>query len=166
VNNTVPQALMKLGYTPELPTSEIVSHIDQKGDRGKAQPHFKGGALAGFSIARWRTRRGRRSISWTGFLASETMLIASSRRPVPFGARFRNDHQTCPKSRSDIRRDIMNAYTRLRVARSVRAESAVAIYRQVEAIPLGAASPLARRGREKKKEDHRAEGPAALGAGL
>ena len=30
VNNTVPQALMKLGYTPEQ-TSEIVSYIDKNG---------------------------------------------------------------------------------------------------------------------------------------
>ena len=30
VNNTVPQALMKLGYTPEQ-TSEIVTYIDKNG---------------------------------------------------------------------------------------------------------------------------------------
>jgi len=30
VNNTVPQALMKLGYTPEQ-TSDVVSYIDKNG---------------------------------------------------------------------------------------------------------------------------------------
>jgi len=39
VNNTVPQALMKLGYTPEQ-TSEIVSYIDANG-KVEGAPHFK-----------------------------------------------------------------------------------------------------------------------------
>ncbi len=37
VNNTVPQALMRLGYSPEQ-TSQIVSHIDRTKAPSKARP--------------------------------------------------------------------------------------------------------------------------------
>src|SRR5258708_11255273 len=39
VNNTLPQALMKLGYTPER-TSDVVSYIDQNG-KIEGAPHLK-----------------------------------------------------------------------------------------------------------------------------
>ena len=44
VNNTVPQALMKMGFTPEQ-TSEIVTYIDAKGKIDGA-PYIKAGATA------------------------------------------------------------------------------------------------------------------------
>jgi ribonucleoside-diphosphate reductase alpha chain len=63
VNNTVPQALMKLGYTPEQ-TSEIVSHIDKNGTVEGA-PHFKAEHLPVFDCSLAAGPHGR-SISWTG----------------------------------------------------------------------------------------------------
>jgi ribonucleoside-diphosphate reductase alpha chain len=63
VNNTVPQALMRLGYTPEQ-TSEIVSHIDKTGTMEGA-PHFKAEHLAVFDCS-LTPAGGGRAISWTG----------------------------------------------------------------------------------------------------
>jgi ribonucleoside-diphosphate reductase alpha chain len=63
VNNTVPQALMKLGYTPEQ-SSEIVSHIDKKGTIEGA-PYVKEEHLAIFDCS-LAPAGGGRSISWTG----------------------------------------------------------------------------------------------------
>jgi ribonucleoside-diphosphate reductase alpha chain len=62
VNNTVPQALMKLGYTPEQ-SSEIVSFIDKNGTVDGA-PHFKPEHLAVFDCS--LAQPGGRSIAWTG----------------------------------------------------------------------------------------------------
>jgi ribonucleoside-diphosphate reductase alpha chain len=63
VNNTVPQALMKLGYTPEQ-TSEIVSHIDKNG-KIEGAPYLKEEHLAVFDCS-LAPQGGGRSISWTG----------------------------------------------------------------------------------------------------
>src|SRR5438445_1444426 len=63
VNNTVPEALMKLGYTPEQ-SSEIVSHIDQQGTVEGA-PHLKAEHLPVFDCS-LAPAGGGRSISWTG----------------------------------------------------------------------------------------------------
>jgi ribonucleoside-diphosphate reductase alpha chain len=63
VNNTVPQALMKLGCTPEQ-TSEIVSHIDKNGTIEGA-PYLKEEHLAIFDCS-LAPAGGGRSISWTG----------------------------------------------------------------------------------------------------
>ena len=56
VNNTVPQALIKLGYTPEQ-VEQIVSHIDSTGTIEGA-PHIKAGASGGIRLqlpaAKWR----------------------------------------------------------------------------------------------------------------
>ena len=52
VNNTVPQALMHLGYSPEE-TSQIVSHIDRTGTIEGA-PGLQARASCRSSIARWR----------------------------------------------------------------------------------------------------------------
>src|SRR6266571_2659161 len=65
VNNTVPQALMKLGYTPEQ-TSEIVSHIDKMGAIEGA-PYLKAEHLPVFDCS-LAPAGGGRSISWTGHL--------------------------------------------------------------------------------------------------
>jgi ribonucleoside-diphosphate reductase alpha chain len=63
VNNTVPEALMKLGYTPEQ-SSEIVSHIDKQGTVEGA-PHMKPEHLPVFDCS-LAPAGGGRSISWTG----------------------------------------------------------------------------------------------------
>src|SRR5215471_8322871 len=62
VNNTVPQALMKLGYTPEQ-TSEIVSYIDKNGKIDGA-PFMKEAHVPVFDCSLATT--GGRSIAWTG----------------------------------------------------------------------------------------------------
>ncbi len=62
VNNTVPQALMKLGYTPEQ-TSEIVSYIDKNGKIDGA-PFMKEEHVPVFDCSLATT--GGRSIAWTG----------------------------------------------------------------------------------------------------
>jgi ribonucleoside-diphosphate reductase alpha chain len=62
VNNTVPQALMKLGYTPEQ-TSEIVSYIDKNGKIDGA-PYLKVAHVPVFDCSLATT--GGRSIAWTG----------------------------------------------------------------------------------------------------
>jgi ribonucleoside-diphosphate reductase alpha chain len=63
VNNTVPQALMKMGCTPEQ-SSEIVSYIDKKGTIEGA-PYLKPEHLAVFDCS-LTPAGGGRSISWTG----------------------------------------------------------------------------------------------------
>src|SRR5205807_1314929 len=63
VNNTVPQALMRLGYTPEQ-SSEIVTHIDKNGTVEGA-PHLKPEHLPVFDCS-LAPAGGGRSISWTG----------------------------------------------------------------------------------------------------
>jgi ribonucleoside-diphosphate reductase alpha chain len=63
VNNTVPQALMRLNYTPEQ-TSEIVSYIDTHGTVEGA-PHLKPEHLPVFDCS-LAPAGGGRSISWTG----------------------------------------------------------------------------------------------------
>src|SRR6266446_882700 len=63
VNNTVPEALMKLGYTPEQ-SSEIVSYIDQSGSIDGA-PFLKPEHLPIFDCS-LANGVGTRSISWTG----------------------------------------------------------------------------------------------------
>src|ERR1700736_5517735 len=63
VNNTVPEALMRLGYTPEQ-MSEIVSHIDQNG-KIEGAPHLKPEHLPVFDCS-LAPAGGGRSITWTG----------------------------------------------------------------------------------------------------
>jgi ribonucleoside-diphosphate reductase alpha chain len=63
VNNTVPQALMRLGYTPEQ-SSEIVSHIDKNGTIEGA-PYLKAEHLPVFDCS-LAPAGGGRSINWTG----------------------------------------------------------------------------------------------------
>src|SRR5208282_2933282 len=63
VNNTVPEALMKLGYTPEQ-SSEIVSHIDKNG-KMEGAPYLKAEHLPVFDCS-LATAGGGRSIAWTG----------------------------------------------------------------------------------------------------
>ena len=63
VNNTVPEALMRLGYTPEQ-MSEIVSHIDQNG-KIEGAPYLKPEHLPVFDCS-LAPPNGGRSITWTG----------------------------------------------------------------------------------------------------
>jgi len=63
VNNTVPEALMKLGYSPEQ-SSEMVSHIDKQGTVEGA-PYLKPEHLPVFDCS-LAPAGGGRSISWTG----------------------------------------------------------------------------------------------------
>ncbi|HSC46350.1 MAG TPA: vitamin B12-dependent ribonucleotide reductase [Candidatus Acidoferrum sp.] len=63
VNNTVPAAIMRLGYTPEQ-TSEIVAYID-KHSTAEGAPHFKSEHLPVFDCS-LAPAGGGRSISWTG----------------------------------------------------------------------------------------------------
>ncbi len=63
VNNTVPQALIKLGYSPEQ-VEEIVSHIDSTGTIEGA-PQLKPEHLAVFDCS-FRPQNGTRSIHYMG----------------------------------------------------------------------------------------------------
>ncbi len=63
VNNTVPQALMKMGFTPEQ-TSEIVSYIDAHGKIDGA-PYIKAEQIPVFDCS-LAPMGGGRSIAWTG----------------------------------------------------------------------------------------------------
>src|SRR5215831_10344946 len=63
VNNTVPQALVKLGYTPEQ-AEKIVTHIDSTGTIEGA-PHLKPEHLAVFDCS-FRPQNGTRSIHYMG----------------------------------------------------------------------------------------------------
>jgi ribonucleoside-diphosphate reductase alpha chain len=64
VNNTVPQALMRLGYSPEE-TSQIVSYIDHNG-KIEGAPGFKPEHLPIFDCS--LATEGGRSIAWRGHL--------------------------------------------------------------------------------------------------
>jgi ribonucleoside-diphosphate reductase alpha chain len=64
VNNTVPAALMKLGYSPEE-TSQIVSYVDRNG-KMEGAPGFKAEHLAVFDCS--LATVGGRSIAWRGHL--------------------------------------------------------------------------------------------------
>jgi len=64
VNNTVPSALLKLGYTPEE-TSQIVSYVDRNG-KIEGAPGFKPEHLAVFDCS--LAAAGGRSIAWRGHL--------------------------------------------------------------------------------------------------
>ena len=63
VNNTVPQALIKLGYTPEQ-VDAIVTHIDSTGTIEGA-PHIKNEHLAVFDCS-FKPQNGTRSIHYMG----------------------------------------------------------------------------------------------------
>jgi ribonucleoside-diphosphate reductase alpha chain len=138
VNNTVPQALMKLGYTPEQ-SSEIVSHIDKNGKIGGA-PYLKEEHLPVFDCS-LAPQGGGRSISWTGHLK---MMAAA--QPFISGA----ISKTINMPEESAVEDIMNAY----IEAWKLGLKAVAIYRDnsKRSQPLSAAG---------KKEEKKAEAPAA-----
>jgi ribonucleoside-diphosphate reductase alpha chain len=138
VNNTVPQALMRLGYTPEQ-TSEIVSHIDQNGKIDGA-PYLKEEHLPVFDCS-LAPLGGGRSITWTGHVK---MMAAT--QPFLSGA----ISKTINMPEESSVEDIMNAY----VEAWKLGLKAVAIYRDnsKRAQPLSAAG--------QKKEEKKMEAPA------
>src|SRR5213079_2560921 len=135
VNNTVPQALMKLGYTPEQ-TSEIVSYIDKE-SKVEGAPHFKAEHLPVFDCS--LAAPGGRSIAWTGHVR---MMAAA--QPFLSGA----ISKTINMPEESTVEDVMNAYIeswRLGL-------KAVAVYRDnsKRSQPLSAA-------KDAKKEDKKTE---------
>jgi len=139
VNNTVPQALMKLGYTPEE-TSEMVSYIDKHGTIENA-PHFKSEHLPVFDCS-LAPMGGGRSISWTGHVK---MMAAA--QPFLSGA----ISKTINMPEESTVEDISNAY----VESWKLGLKAVAIYRDnsKRSQPLSAAG--------QKKDEKKPEPPVA-----
>jgi ribonucleoside-diphosphate reductase alpha chain len=142
VNNTVPQALMKLGYTPEQ-SSEIVSYIDKNG-KIEGAPYLKEEHLPVFDCS-LAPQGGGRSIRWTGHVK---MMAAA--QPFLSGA----ISKTINMPEESTVEDIMNAYLeswRLGL-------KAVAIYRDnsKRSQPLSAAKDA------KKEEKKTAAAPGAL----
>jgi ribonucleoside-diphosphate reductase alpha chain len=139
VNNTVPQALMQLGYTPEQ-TSEIVSYIDKNGKIDGA-PYVKDEHVPVFDCS--LATSGGRSIAWRGHVK---MMAAA--QPFLSGA----ISKTINMPEQSTIEDIMNAY----VDSWKLGLKAVAIYRDNSkwSQPLNAAG--------NKKEEKKAEAaPAA-----
>jgi ribonucleoside-diphosphate reductase alpha chain len=142
VNNTVPQALMKLGYTPEQ-TSEVVSYIDKNG-KIEGAPHLKMEDYPVFDCS-LAPQGGGRSITWTGHVK---MMAAA--QPFLSGA----ISKTINMPEESTVEDISNAYIeswRLGL-------KAVAVYRDnsKRSQPLNAGG---------KKEEKKAE-PAATTTNL
>ena len=98
VNNTVPEALMRLGYTPEQ-TSEIVSFIDKNGKIDGA-PYLKEEDVPVFDCS-LAPAGGGRSIAWTGHVK---MMAAA--QPFLSGA----ISKTINMPEESTIADIMNAY--------------------------------------------------------
>ncbi len=97
VNNTVPAALMKLGYSPEE-TSQIVSYIDRNG-KIEGAPGFKAEHLPIFDCS--LAAVGGRSIAWRGHLK---MMAAA--QPFLSGA----ISKTINMPQESTVEDIMQAY--------------------------------------------------------
>jgi ribonucleoside-diphosphate reductase alpha chain len=138
VNNTVPQALMRLGYTPEQ-SSEIVAHIDKNGTIEGA-PYLKPEDLPVFDCS-LAPAGGGRSISWTGHVK---MMAAA--QPFLSGA----ISKTINMPEESTVEDISQAY----ILAWKMGLKAVAIYRDnsKRSQPLSAAG--------QKKDEKKAEGAA------
>src|SRR5215468_8338707 len=137
VNNTVAQALMKLGYTPEQ-SSEIVSYVDKNGKIDGA-PYLKSEHVPVFDCSLATT--GGRSIAWRGHVK---MMAAA--QPFLSGA----ISKTINMPEESTIEDIMNAY----IESWKLGLKAVAIYRDnsKRSQPLNAAG--------NNKEDKKAGGIA------
>src|SRR5271168_4568907 len=138
VNNTVPQALMKLGYTPEQ-ASEIVSYIDKNG-KVEGAPNFNPAHMAVFDCS-LAPAGGGRSIAWTGHVK---MMAAA--QPFLSGA----ISKTINMPEESTIEDISNAY----VASWKLGLKAVAVYRDnsKRSQPLNAGGK-----KEDKKDDNQSE---------
>ncbi len=143
VNNTVPEALMKLGYTPEQ-SSEIVSHIDKQGTVEGA-PHLKPEHLPVFDCS-LTPAGGGRSINWTGHVK-----MMASTQPFLSGAISKTINMPEESTIDDISQAYLLSWK--------MGLKAVAIYRDnsKRSQPLSAAG---------KKDEKKAEGatPAAQAA--
>ncbi|MFZ0235322.1 MAG: vitamin B12-dependent ribonucleotide reductase [Candidatus Acidiferrales bacterium] len=139
VNNTVPQALMKLGYSPEQ-VSEIVDYIDANA-KIEGAPHLKDEHLPVFDCS-LSPMGGGRSISWRGHLR---MMAAA--QPFLSGA----ISKTINMPEESTIEDIMQAY----IESWKYGLKAVAIYRDnsKRSQPLSAAG--------KKVDEKAAVAPAA-----
>jgi ribonucleoside-diphosphate reductase alpha chain len=139
VNNTVPQALMRLGYGPES-VAKIVDYIDANG-KIEGAPGLKAEHLAVFDCS-LAPMGGGRSISWRGHL--EMMAAA---QPFLSGA----ISKTINMPEESTVEDIMDAY----IDSWKQGLKAVAIYRDnsKRSQPLSAAG---------KKEESKAAAPAAM----
>ena len=139
VNNTVPQALMKLGYTPEQ-TSDVVSYIDKNG-KIEGAPHLKMEDYPVFDCS-LAPQGGGRSITWTGHVK---MMAAA--QPFLSGA----ISKTINMPEESTVEDISNAY----IESWKVGLKAVAIYRDnsKRSQPLNAGG---------KKEEKQAEAAAAV----
>jgi ribonucleoside-diphosphate reductase alpha chain len=138
VNNTVPQALMKLGYTPEQ-TSEIVSHIDKNG-KIEGAPYLKDEHLPVFDCS-LAPADGGRSITWTGHVK---MMAAA--QPFLSGA----ISKTINMPEESTEEDIMNAY----IESWKVGLKAVAIYRDNSK----RSQPLSAAGKKEEKQAETAQG--------
>src|SRR4030081_1295877 len=144
VNNTVPEALMKLGYSPGQ-RSEIVSHIDKQGTVEGA-PHVKAEHLPVFDCS-LAPPGGGRSISWTGHVK-----MRAAAQPVLSGAISKTINMPEQSSIEDIGEAYLESWK--------LGLKSVAIYRDnsKRSQPLSAAG--------QKKDDKKVEdaATAALGA--
>jgi ribonucleoside-diphosphate reductase alpha chain len=142
VNNTVPEALMRLGYTPEQ-MSEIVSHIDQNG-KIEGAPHLKAEHLPVFDCS-LAPAGGGRSITWTGHVK---MMAAA--QPFLSGA----ISKTINMPEESTVEDVMDAY----IESWKLGLKAVAIYRDnsKRSQPLSAAG--------QKKDEKKPEAAAVVEA--
>jgi ribonucleoside-diphosphate reductase alpha chain len=136
VNNTVPQAMTKLGYTPEQ-TAEIVSFIDTNG-KVEGAPDFKPEHLPVFDCSLAPVGGGR-SITWTGHVK---MMAAA--QPFLSGA----ISKTINMPEESTIEDIMDAY----MESWKLGLKAVAIYRDnsKKSQPLSAMSKKVEDKREQK----------------
>ncbi|HLZ90999.1 MAG TPA: vitamin B12-dependent ribonucleotide reductase [Candidatus Acidoferrum sp.] len=139
VNNTVPEALLKLGYTPEQ-SSEIVSHIDKRGTVEGA-PYLKPEDLPVFDCS-LAPAGGGRSISWTGHVK---MMAAA--QPFLSGAISKTINMPEESTIDDISQAYLLSWK--------MGLKAVAIYRDnsKRSQPLSAAG--------QKKDEKKVEVPAA-----
>ncbi len=144
VNNTVPQALMKLGCTPEQ-TSEVVSYIDKHG-KIEGAPYLKPEHLAIFDCS-LAPMGGGRSITWTGHVK---MMAAA--QPFLSGA----ISKTINMPEESTVEDIMDAY----IESWKLGLKAVAIYRDnsKRSQPLSAAG--------QKKDEKKVEVTVVPGAAV
>jgi ribonucleoside-diphosphate reductase alpha chain len=142
VNNTVPQALMRLGYTPEQ-MNEIVSHIDKCGTIERA-PYLKAEHLPVFDCS-LAPAGGGRSIAWTGHLR---MMAAA--QPFLSGA----ISKTINMPEESTIEDIMQAY----MESWKLGLKAVAIYRDNSK----RSQPLSAAGQKDEKKVESAAAPEAV----
>jgi ribonucleoside-diphosphate reductase alpha chain len=146
VNNTVPQALMKLGYPPEQ-VAQIVDYIDANGTIEGA-PGFKPEHLAVFDCS-LTSMGGGRSISWRGHLR---MMAAA--QPFISGA----ISKTINMPEESTVEDIMEAY----IESWKFGLKAVAIYRDNSK----RSQPLSAAGKKEDDKTSTAVTPATAAAAL